>query len=245
MSAGVALGGILLAIGLAVVFAAAVPFEIDPETNRQIASRVAPTMADLVIAIAAGGAGAFALSRPDVSDALPGVAVSIALVPPLAVIGFMLEAGRLEDSLGALLLFTTNLVAILLVGAVVFLLTGVVPVRLLIEQKDRVRTSATLIGVLGVLVVVVLGTTGERIRAEAFDRDDVERTVQEWVGNRSLNVFSVDVGVSEIEVIVVGDEGPGSVDDLDARLEADLGRQVDVVVRWVVEERFESGSSDE
>lgn len=238
MSALFAIGGILLAIGLSMVFGAMLPFELDPVTNSQISSRVNPTLVDLIIAVAAGGAGAFALSRPDVSDALPGVAVAIALVPPLAVAGLMLEAGQAE-AIGALLLFTTNLVAILLVGAIVFVLTGVVPVRQLVSKSERVRSSAALIGTLAVIVIVVLGTTGERIRAQAYDQDDVEGVVETWIGDRSLSLFSVDVAQQEVELVVVGVDRPGTPEDLAVALEGELGRDLRVVVRWVPEERLE------
>lgn len=118
----------LLAIGLSIVFGWLYPVEISSELNSQVASRVDPTLIDWAIAVFAGGAGAFALSRPDVSDSLPGVAVSIALVPPLTVIGLMISEGDWSAAGGATLLFVTNMVAILLVGALVFVIEGVVPV---------------------------------------------------------------------------------------------------------------------
>ena len=50
------------------------------------------------------------------SDTLPGVAIAISLVPPLAVVGLTLESGAPKQALGALLLFLTNFGAILLTG---------------------------------------------------------------------------------------------------------------------------------
>ena len=238
MSAGVALGGVALAIGLSAVYGGILPWEIDPVTNSQVASRIAPTMIDLIIAVAAGGAGAFALSRPDVSDALPGVAVAIALVPPLAVVGLMLEAGQASEAFGALMLFTTNMVAILLVGAGVFLLTGVVPVAKLVSERVWIRNTTTLIGILAIFVIVVLGTTSERIRAQTFDRDNVAEVVNDCVGDRSLNVFSLSVSPDEVELVLVGSDRPDDIEDLDAELDRELDRNVTTVVRWVPEESF-------
>jgi uncharacterized membrane protein len=57
--------------------------------------------------------------RDDVSDTLPGVAIAISLVPPLAVVGLTLESGAPKQALGALLLFLTNFGAILLTGLIV------------------------------------------------------------------------------------------------------------------------------
>ena len=58
-----------------------------PPPTRQVAGRVSPKLIDLTAALATGVVGAFALVRSDVSDTLPGVAIAISLVPPLAVVG--------------------------------------------------------------------------------------------------------------------------------------------------------------
>ena len=63
--------------------------------------------------------------RRDISDTLPGVAIAISLVPPLSVVGFTFEAGKLGQSLGASLLFLTNVAAILGSGTVVMALYGI------------------------------------------------------------------------------------------------------------------------
>jgi hypothetical protein len=59
---------------------------------------------------------------PDISDTLPGVAIAISLVPPLAVAGLTLQSGAPGQCLGALLLFATNVAAILASGIVVMTL---------------------------------------------------------------------------------------------------------------------------
>ncbi len=68
--------------------------------NSQIAGRISPNLTDLSVALASGAAGAFAMSRSDVADSLPGVAISIALVPPLAVVGITLSMGEWVASWG-------------------------------------------------------------------------------------------------------------------------------------------------
>ena len=50
---------------------------------------------DLLAALATGAVGSVALVRRDISDTLPGVAIAISLVPPLSVVGFTFEAGKL------------------------------------------------------------------------------------------------------------------------------------------------------
>jgi len=95
------------------------PVPVVAATNSQVAGRVDPTLGDLIAALATGAVGSFALVRDDVSDTLPGVAIAISLVPPLAVVGLTLESGAPKQALGALLLFLTNFGAILLTGLIV------------------------------------------------------------------------------------------------------------------------------
>ena len=83
------------------------------DANTQIVGRTAPAVLDLVIAIAAGLAGAYALVRRDVANILAGVAIAITLVPVLEVAGISLGSGRLDLALGAFLLFLTNAAAII------------------------------------------------------------------------------------------------------------------------------------
>jgi Domain of unknown function (DUF389) len=108
---------------IGVVAAFVVP-DIDLHTNSQITSRTSPTVIDLVAAIATGLAGAVGLSRRDVAAVLPGVAIAISLVPPLAVVGICLGQGSVELALGALLLFVSNLVSMVIAGTLLFAALG-------------------------------------------------------------------------------------------------------------------------
>ena len=106
--------------------------------GQEILSRGNPSLIDLGIAVVSGIAGAVAWSRRKIGNALPGVAISIALVPPLCVAGIGLtlgEAAPFDPSrthhyevynieLGAMLLFLTNFAAILICGNLVFLIQG-------------------------------------------------------------------------------------------------------------------------
>lgn len=89
--------------------------------DTEILSRTNPTLVDFGIAMAAGMAGAFANTRRSISSALPGVAIAVALVPPLSVVGIGLALGESEIATGSLLLFLTNLTCIVFFGGLVFL----------------------------------------------------------------------------------------------------------------------------
>ena len=110
----------MIAIGY--LFGKLVPVPVVAQTNPQVAGRVHPDLVDLVAALATGAVGAFAVIRPDVSDTLPGVAIAISLVPPLCVVGLTLESGADGQAVGALILFLTNVGAILLSGLIVMTL---------------------------------------------------------------------------------------------------------------------------
>ena len=93
----------------------------------EIISRTNPNLLDLGIALFSGLAGSIVVCRGggDGVTALPGVAIAVALMPPLCVMGFGLGSGvNLEIMGGAGLLFLTNLVAIVASAFVVFLLVG-------------------------------------------------------------------------------------------------------------------------
>ncbi|WP_019509610.1 TIGR00341 family protein [Pleurocapsa sp. PCC 7319] len=89
--------------------------------DSEILSRTNPTLIDFGIAMAAGMAGAFTQTRRSIADAIPGVAIAVALVPPLSVIGIGISLANQEIAFGSLLLFLTNLICIIFFGGLVFL----------------------------------------------------------------------------------------------------------------------------
>ena len=102
---------------------------------------MSPKLIDLTAALATGVVGAFALVRSDVSDTLPGVAIAISLVPPLAVVGLTLESGQPAQGCGALLLFATNVAAIIATGTFVLLAFRVAPCGRGLGPPDRGRVQ--------------------------------------------------------------------------------------------------------
>lgn len=93
--------------------------------NAQLQARGHPTLLDWFVAFISGIAAAYAIGRPNLLSALPGVAIAAALVPPIATSGLALSVLDLELWFGALLLFFTNIVAIALGTAVAFWCVGV------------------------------------------------------------------------------------------------------------------------
>ena len=90
----------------------------------EILARTSPNVLDLMVALASGAAAGYAVSRKEVAAALPGVAIAAALVPPLCVVGYGIGVSQLDIAAGALLLFLTNLTAIVFAAALTFLALG-------------------------------------------------------------------------------------------------------------------------
>ncbi|MEN9518969.1 MAG: hypothetical protein RLZZ381_1557 [Cyanobacteriota bacterium] len=95
-----------------------------PEFGSEIISRSRPTILDLGIAVAAGGISAFAKVQPKISGSVAGTAIAVALMPPICVIGLGLAQANWRVSLGATILYLTNLLGITLSCMLTFLLTG-------------------------------------------------------------------------------------------------------------------------
>jgi uncharacterized hydrophobic protein (TIGR00271 family) len=89
--------------------------------NVEILSRTEPNIVYLFIAIIAGLATAFVKVKSDLSDALPGTAIAVALVPPLATIGIGVATFDLSIVSGSLLMFILNAIGIVLAAMVMFL----------------------------------------------------------------------------------------------------------------------------
>jgi uncharacterized hydrophobic protein (TIGR00271 family) len=117
--------GFLVAFIIGCVVGILITLFTDLPISSEMASRDLPTLIDLFVALASGIAGAYALGRPDLLSALPGVAIAAALVPPIATSGMALTMGDLVLCGGALLLFLTNIVVIVLGTALTFSAVGI------------------------------------------------------------------------------------------------------------------------
>lgn len=118
--------GTLLATFLALLVGLLVRF---PEFGSEVIARSRPTLLDLGIAIAAGGISGFAKVEPKIAETLAGTAIAVALMPPICVIGLGLSQANFALSLGATLLYLTNLLGITLACMLTFLIAGYTPLH--------------------------------------------------------------------------------------------------------------------
>lgn len=96
------------------------------EITTEIAARTTPTALDLFVAVFCAISAAFSVVRSssETIATAAGTSISIALVPPLCVVGFGVGNAQWPVALGAALLFTANLSAILMFAALFFLSVG-------------------------------------------------------------------------------------------------------------------------
>lgn len=114
---------VAVVIGSAALLVLALPFH---EVTREIATRTAPTALDLLVAVFCALTAAYTTVRPgsDTAAAAAGTAIGIALVPPLCTVGFGVGTASITVARGAMLLFTANLSAILVLAVLSFFLLG-------------------------------------------------------------------------------------------------------------------------
>ncbi|SDP42295.1 uncharacterized hydrophobic domain-containing protein [Actinopolyspora xinjiangensis] len=205
----------------------------DLPISEEILSRTSPTVMDLGVALAAGAAGAYATVRREVGEALSGVAVAVALVPPLATVGITFGLGRNDLARGALLLYLTNLAVIVFVGALVFLFTGFAPEWRLIRESNRVRLGLA-VAALAVLAVSV-PLARHSLNEVRINRDTsaAATRVEQWLRGTELRQTGVTVKGDQVNVDVIGPTEPPPARPLAGKLARAFDHPVRVRVRWV------------
>lgn len=232
-------GGALLVVAVGWLLGWVTAVDVVAATNAQVSGRVHPRLIDLVAALATGAVGAFALVRSDVSDTLPGVAIAISLVPPLAVVGLTLQAGEADEALGAGLLFLTNVGAILLTGLIVMALYRVRTVAAAdgaAAQRSRRVGSAVVVAAV-VVLAVPLAAGSQRFTSESLQRSDVTAVAEDWAGPSGWRIVNVDTDPDGVVVYASGRLPAPEPAELRALLDAAGLRSVDVRLEMVPVER--------
>lgn len=224
--------GVLLAIFIAIVSTLVSPLvSLTPE----VMSRTQPNLLDLMVALASGFAGAYAIARKEVGEALPGVAIAAALMPPLCSVGIGIALGNLSVAVGAFLLFITNLVAIVFAAAIVFLLLGMRPPAR--PERRRWLRQGLVISLISLALVsiplgIVLYRAVQQGQVETQTRSIVTQRILEVDENAELANFEIELGWREVAVLgtlyIDSPVPEGWVDELDATLERTLDRDVSI-----------------
>lgn len=136
------------------VLTSAIYFVISPlnEAQSELLARTTPTIYDVLIALFGGLAGIVAGATKEKGNAIPGVAIATALMPPLCTAGFGLATGNIYYFLGAFYLFFINAV---MISLSTFLMVRFLrfPLKQFIDESrsKRVKHAISLIVIITVL----------------------------------------------------------------------------------------------
>lgn len=207
----------------------------DQPLTAEILSRTQPTSMDLMIALAGGTAGAYAMVSPHLSVAVVGVAVATALVPPLAASGILFANGETQLGLGALLLALTNIIAIQFTNALVLWLLGF---RRLVDDDYKSSTYLTflrrnavtllLLGGLGTYLTINLQTNAKQ---QVFE-SSVKEAINSYFIDKGNVLTNTQFDTSEenkvVRAVIRGETTPTSYDV----------RQIETVIAQDMAENF-------
>ena len=246
---------ISLAVGLSAFFVWLLPFH---SVTGEILARTNPNLLDLGVALFSGLAGSFAVSRSGGTGGvttLPGVAIAVALMPPLCTMGFGLGSGaNMRIMGGAGLLFLTNLVAIVTSAFAVFLLIGMntPEIRLQLEESRKHEPLALVLsnGPLArafsdggqlrwriLMLVILLGSIAIPLRTalmqvagEAVARGAAQEVVRNLLPREALVSQAVDVGRENVTVRLISTATvpQDKVRDAEKEIERRTGRRAEV-----------------
>ena len=172
-------------------------------------------------------------AAPKFAAALPGVAIAAALVPPLCVVGYGIGSSQLNYASGATLLFATNLVAIILSAAVVFLALGFYP-RNVGRRELWQRLRIPLIS-LAIISIVLLVATVATIR-EANRTTAVAEILETEMARNSASVQTLDInrqrGVFLVNTTIIMTAGnvltSEDITQIESDIQSAVGGEVDL-----------------
>lgn len=232
--------GVVSVIGLSMALTWIVPdVAISFTENSQLSSRIAPGLLALLTALASGAAGAFITAREEIADSIGGVAIAISLVPPLCVVGIALHMGELGPASGAMMLFITNFLAILLAGGLTFLLGGLGRVAIS-DDSVRTRRNAFIVVIVATLLIAIpLSITTFNVVNHALEERAALQDVDVWIDGSSYHIIAVNVNDRTVVATVDGDGELRPLKELANTLALTLKRPVMVNLR-VVPSQIES-----
>jgi uncharacterized hydrophobic protein (TIGR00271 family) len=232
--------GVFLAIAVGYLTAAVAGFDIVGRSDLpgEVAGRTFPGLLDLGIAITAGAAAGYISTRRSTTSALPGVGIAVALVPPLATVGITLQLGLGTEAGNAMLLFLTNLAAIIFTASIMLLISGFRPRGAANGTSLPLRLAITLLAVVAVAIPLTLHTQAT-IRDSSLRRA-VTQSVGQWDDSVRVIELRADLadGTAEVELILSGPNAPRPAWQLAELVRDSFGTPVDLELRYERDDLF-------
>lgn len=233
---GRALLALLVGMALALLTAMCIVW-LSPlrEATSEILARTQPTLFDLLVALLSGLAGGYAVITRK-GEAIVGVAIATALMPPLAVVAFGLATGDMRVAGGAMFLFMTNLLAIALSVTLIAKWYG-------FGMENSPRHTAWQAGVIAttfILLALPLGLALREIGQQTWAANQARAVVTRYLGDRRASIEHMSVVRAEhryvIDVVALV---PAYINNaqgnLAGRLSARLAAPVSLRVRQTLE----------
>ncbi|OUS21399.1 hypothetical protein A9Q93_00940 [Nonlabens dokdonensis] len=200
---------LLVMVGLSLL-TASLYFLITPikEITSELDARTFPTILDVLIAIFGGLALIVAKAKKGtISNAIAGVAIATALMPPLCTAGFGIATGSLKVFGGAMYLFCINAVFIALATFVVCKLLKFPMVKYANQAKrKRVSRWATAIGVFVLLPSVVLFYQLYSAQVKEIAVDEYFKNTIDYVGMRPTKEWNKET--NKLDIVMLGEIVP-------------------------------------
>lgn len=194
---------VLVSVGAAMIYFWLSPLkEITPELE----ARTYPSIYDVLIAVFGGAVGIVASSRKDRGNAIPGVAIATALMPPLCTIGYGLATGNWMFAAGAFYLFFINSVFIAFT-ATIFVRSLHFPKKQFLDAGREKRVKL-IIGAIVILTIIPSLITAYNVVQEAVFISRAKQFVsQKFTFSQSTVVqtkYEYGSDISYIEVTLLG-----------------------------------------
>lgn len=219
---GIIVLGTLFSLVVAYLIGLTLP---DLTPNEQILIRTAPDLRDLGIALLAGAAGSYGYYRSEYSTVLAGVAIAVALVPPICACGLMLEQGHFILASGSILLFLTNLLGIAFSSILVFFLLGLKQKR----NRKWFYMGTVITVILGSSIILPLALNYKNFNSGAQYQSSIfEKAGQVFAREKNLPVIK-NISIQGTAAILTIDPFPENINDekrLTEELERTTGLQI-------------------
>ena len=216
--------GLCTALTFAAIASFIIPMEI---ITPEIADRLSPSLLDLGVAVISGVAGAYAHARASLAKSMAGVAIAVALIPPLAVTGIGIGWLNLDVAWGALLLFLTNLAGIVLAASLTFLALGFAPFT-----RAKKGLAIALIAV--VLVSIPLVISFVRLSEEAQIVKQLQGVVIDHTTIRSIHARSVKPLELSVQLVTPNSLTDTELDNIKNTIEVKLNRKVVIEAQVII-----------
>lgn len=230
-------------------------FTFGVELSAEILARTHPLPYDILVALAAGLAGAYSLVNPRINAALAGIAIAVSLAPPLAATGICLALARYDLALGAFLLFFANFLAIQLASVLIFIANGFLDYShyeenellitnriskidlIIIFSKRFLPSIVLLIAVTWHLSQTLIGLVNEKQFQRRLETI-VKNEIQKRTGARLTEVnYKKEQGgkTNAIAVVMTPQEFlPADVDNIQQHIQRNLGGNISLIIRSVI-----------